>query len=408
MYYWMDFPVLDGKRILVVITGGIAAYKALELIRRLRDAKAQTRVIMTKGAENFVTPLSVATLAGERVFQDLFDLTDETEIGHITLARDCDLVVVAPATANIIAKMAHGLADDLASTALLATDRPILIAPAMNFRMWDHPATQANLAQLRARAVAVVGPASGFLAEGEIGMGRMAEVPDIFAAIQAVLRTGPLSGVRVIVTSGPTIEPIDPVRVIANRSTGKQGHAIASAFAAMGAEVTLISGPVALSDPQGCRVIHVETAAQMHDAVTTALPADVAVCAAAVADWRVVNPATTKIKKVKGAPPPALEFAPNPDILSGLSAPGPLRPRLVIGFAAETDQVVAHATTKRAAKGCDWILANDVSDSQSSFGSETNRIHLITAEDHQEWPLMSKAEAARHLAALVAHHLGKA
>lgn len=399
--------MLNGKRILLVITGGIAAYKALELIRRLRDQNAQCRVIMTKHAENFVTPLSVAALAGERVFQDLFSLTDETEIGHIILARDCDAVMVAPATANIIAKMAHGLADDLASTALLATDRPIIIAPAMNSRMWSHPATQANLAQLQARGVIMVEPGTGFLAEGEIGVGRMAEIPDIIAALHAQLAPRPLCGVKVLVTSGPTIEPIDPVRVIANRSTGKQGHAIAQAFAQMGADVTLVSGPVALTDPVHCRTIHVETAAQMLAAVTQSLPADVAICAAAVADWHVVNPAAAKIKKVKGAPPPALEFAPNPDILARLSATGPARPRLVIGFAAETDDVLANATAKRAAKGCDWIVANDVSDAASSFGADTNRVHLIAEHSTQGWPLMSKAEVARHLAAMVAHHLGK-
>lgn len=399
--------MLNGKRILLVITGGIAAYKALELIRRLRDQNAHCRVIMTKNAENFVTPLSVATLAGERVFQDLFSLTDETEIGHITLARDCDLVIVAPATANIIAKMAHGLADDLASTALLATDRPIVLAPAMNCRMWNHPATQANLALLHARGVAMVEPGTGFLAEGEIGVGRMAEVSDIIAALQSHIAPKPLCGVRVLVTSGPTIEPIDPVRVIANRSTGKQGHAIAQAFAQMGADVTLVSGPVALADPAHCRTLHVETAAQMLAAVTQSLPADVAICAAAVADWHVVNPATTKLKKVKGAPPPPLAFAANPDILAQLSAPGPTRPRLVIGFAAETDNVLANATAKRAAKGCDWIVANDVSDAVSSFGADTNRVHLIAEDSAEEWPLMSKIDVARHLAAKAAHHLGK-
>ncbi len=399
--------MLDGKRILLVITGGIAAYKALELIRRLRDAGARVRVIMTESAANFVTPLSVATLSGERVFQDLFSLTDETEIGHITLARDCDLVVVAPATANILAKMAHGLANDLASTALLATQSPILIAPAMNTRMWNHPATQANLALLQGRGVATVGPGTGFLAEGESGVGRMAEVPDILAAIIALFAPKPLTGVRVVVTSGPTVEPIDPVRVIANRSSGKQGHAIAQAFADLGASVTLVSGPVALPDPKGCATVHVETALQMQDAVAKALPADVAVCAAAVADWRVANAATSKIKKVKGAPPPALEFAPNPDILAGLSAPGPNRPGLVIGFAAETDDLIANATAKLASKGCDWIVANDVSEAQAGFGSDTNRVHLIRADGSDAWPLMGKAEVARALAAEVARTLGK-
>jgi len=394
--------LLDGRRILLVISGGIAAYKSLDLIRRLKERGAVVRCVLTRGGANFVTPLSVATLSGQRVFQDMFSLTDESEIGHITLARDCDLVVVAPATANLIAKMATGLADDLASTLLLAAQAPILVAPAMNVRMWNHPATQGNLATLAARGVRRVGPNAGFLAEGEEGMGRMAEVPEIVAAIEALLSTGPLAGLRAVVTSGPTHEPIDPVRFIANRSSGKQGHAIAAALAASGAAVTLVSGPVDLADPPGCKVVRVETAAEMLDAVTKALPADIAVCAAAVADWNVANRADGKRKKEAGAPPPAIELAPNPDILATLSAPGPTRPRLVIGFAAETENVVGNAVAKRARKGCDWVLANDVSPASGTFGGDSNRVHLISAAGTEDWPVLAKTELAARLAARIA------
>ena len=398
--------MIAGKRILLVITGGIAAYKVLDLIRRLRERGASVRPILTKSAEAFVTPLAVSTLAGERVFQDLFSLTDETEIGHIALARDCDLVVVAPATANILAKMAAGLADDLASTALLATDRPILVAPAMNTRMWVNAATQANLAALRSRGVRVCGPAEGMLAEGESGMGRLSEVPDLLAAIDAIFAPGPLAGRRALVTSGPTIEPIDPVRVIANRSSGKQGHAIAAALAALGAKVTLISGPVAIADPAGVDVIRVETARQMLDAVTASLPAHVAVCAAAVADWGVVNPGTSKRKKTPGEPPPVIQLTPNPDILALLSQPGPSRPRLVVGFAAETEAVLDNAAAKLARKGCDWIVANDVSDGSGTFGGDRNAVHLVRADGVQSWPALPKTEVARRLADLIAETLG--
>jgi phosphopantothenoylcysteine decarboxylase / phosphopantothenate---cysteine ligase len=399
--------VPDNRRILLIISGGIAAYKALELIRRLRDRSVSVRAILTRGGAQFVTPLSVGTLTGGRVFQDTFSLTDEAEIGHIALARDCDLVAVAPATANLLAKMAVGIADDLASTALLATDRPVLVAPAMNVRMWNHPATQANLATLAARGVFQVGPNAGPLAEGESAMGRMAEVPEILAAIDAILdQGGRLAGRRALVTSGPTHEPIDPVRFIANRSSGKQGHAIAAALARAGAEVTLVTGPVALADPPGCRVIRVETAEQMLAACQAALPADIAVCAAAVADWRAAHPAAAKRKKTPGAPPPALDLTLNPDILATLAAPGPDRPALVVGFAAETERVVEQAQAKRARKGCDWILANDVSPATGTFGGDSNTVHLIAAESVEEWPRLDKAEIGRRLARRIAEALG--
>lgn len=397
--------MLDGRRILLVISGGIAAYKSLDLIRRLKERGAAVRCILTKGGAQFVTPLSVQTLSGEKVFQDTFSLTDEHEIGHITLARDCDLVVVAPATANLLAKMAAGLADDLASTALLATDRPILVAPAMNFRMWDHPATQANLATLEGRGVRRAGPNAGMLAEGEAGMGRMAEVPEIVAAVEGLLAAGPLRGRKALVTSGPTFEPIDPVRFIGNRSSGKQGHAIAAALARLGADVTLVSGPVALPPPAGVTVVPVETAREMLGACLGRLPVDVAVCAAAVADWTVSNAAREKRKKEPGQPPPAIELAPNPDILATLSEPGSARPRLVVGFAAETETVVEHARAKRERKGCDWIVANDVSPAAATFGGDFNAVHLITAAGVEDWPRIAKTDVAERLAWRIADAL---
>jgi phosphopantothenoylcysteine decarboxylase/phosphopantothenate--cysteine ligase len=397
--------VIDAKRILLVITGGIAAYKSLDLIRRLKDRGCDVRCILTENAKNFVTPLSVATLSGNRVFQDLFSLTDELEIGHITLARECDLVVVAPATANMLAKMALGLADDLASTALLACDRPILVAPAMNTRMWTHPATQANLQTLKDRGVHFVGPESGFLAEGETGIGRMSEVPAILARMEEVLGKGPLAGIKALVTSGPTHEPIDPVRVIANRSSGKQGHAIAQALADLGADVTLISGPVAIADPKGCRVVKVETAQQMLAAAQAALPADVVVCAAAVADWRVDQPSLSKRKKKEGEPAPTLSLVQNPDILATLSDSGPNRPRLVVGFAAETDSLIDNAKLKLARKGCDLIIANDVSAETGTFGGEANHVYMIDAGGVQEWPALSKSDVAKRLAELISRRL---
>ncbi|HTH16215.1 MAG TPA: bifunctional phosphopantothenoylcysteine decarboxylase/phosphopantothenate--cysteine ligase CoaBC [Magnetospirillum sp.] len=397
--------MLDGRRILLVLSGGVAAYKSLELIRRLKERGADVRCILTRNAQQFVTPLAVQTLSGNTVFSDTFSLTDEHEIGHITLARDCDLVVVAPATANLIAKMATGLADDLASTALLVTDKPILVAPAMNFRMWEHPATQGNLATLKQRGVRTVGPNPGMLAEGESGMGRMAEPAEILAAVEGLLSAGPLKGVKALVTSGPTFEPIDPVRFIGNRSSGKQGHAIASALARLGADVTLVTGPVALPDPAGVTTVHVETAREMLGACLGKLPVDVAVCAAAVADWTVSNATKEKRKKEPGAPPPAIELAPNPDILATLSEKGGARPRLVVGFAAETEKVLEHARAKLERKGCDWIVANDVSPVTGTFGGDFNAVTLITRAAPEPWPRIAKADVAERLAWRIADAL---
>jgi phosphopantothenoylcysteine decarboxylase / phosphopantothenate---cysteine ligase len=398
--------MLQGRRVLLVIAGGIAAYKSLDLIRRLRERGAQIRVIMTAASREFVTPLSVSALSGDKVYDDLFSLTDESEMGHLRLAQDADVVVVAPATANLLAKMAMGIADDLASTALLATDRPILVAPAMNTRMWDNPATGDNLARLAARGVRRVGPNSGPLAEGETGLGRMAEPLEIVAAIEALLAAGAdLAGRRALVTSGPTHEPIDPVRFIANRSSGKQGHAIAAALARHGAATVLVSGPTAEPDPPGVRVVHVGTAREMLEACTAALPADIAVCAAAVADWR-AEEAPQKIKK-KGAPP-VLRLVENPDILATLSAAGNLRPRLVVGFAAETENLVENARAKRAKKGCDWILANDVSAASGTFGGDQNTIHLVAESGVEDWPPLSKREVAERLAQRIAAFIGRA
>ena len=394
--------MLAGKRILLVIAGGIAAYKSLDLIRRLRERGADVRCILTAAGAEFVTPLSVQTLSRNTVFRDLFSLTDESEIGHIRLARDCDLVIVAPATADIMAKLATGFASDLATTCLLATDRPILLAPAMNFVMWEAQATRTNLATLTARGVRTVGPASGALAEGETGAGRMSEPLEIVAAAEEILDAGPLKGRRALVTSGPTYEPIDPVRFIGNRSSGKQGHAIAAALAAQGAATTLVTGPTQLADPPGVTVVHVETALQMLAACEAALPADVAVCAAAVADWRPVAAAGQKIKKKEGAAAPAIALTENPDILATLSKAGARRPRLVVGFAAETEAIVANAQAKRARKGCDWILANDVSTGTGTFGGDANTIHVVDAAGVEAWARMSKDEVARRLAARIA------
>ena len=397
-----------GKHILLIISGGIAAYKSLDLIRRLRERGGMVRCILTAGGAQFVTPLSVAALSGEKVYMDLFSLTDESEMGHIRLSREADLVVVAPASADILAKMAHGLADDLASATLLATDKPVLVAPAMNVMMWNHPATQANLATVLARGVASVGPNSGELADGESGMGRLAEPAEIVAAIEAHFAAiGSLAGRRALVTSGPTHEPIDPVRYIGNRSSGRQGHAIAAVLARRGAATTLIAGPSAEPDPPGVAVRHVESAAEMLAASRTALPVDVAICAAAVCDWRVATPAAHKLKK-EGGRPPRIELAPNPDILATLSRPGNERPRLVIGFAAETENVVANAVAKRKAKGCDWILANDVSRGTGVFGGERNTIHFITAEGVEDWPTLAKREVAERLGERIARTLGGA
>jgi len=401
--------MLQGKRILLVIGGGIAAYKALDLIRRLQERGAAVRSILTKGGQAFITPLAVGAIAGERAFTDLFDPRSGFDVGHIRLARETDLIVVAPATADLMAKMAGGHADDLASAVLLATDQPVLIAPAMNPRMWAHAATRRNLARLAADGIACIGPNEGEMAErGEHGIGRMAEPLEILAKIEQLLgadRQKPLHGRRVLVTSGPTHEPIDPVRYIANRSSGKQGHAIARAAADAGAEVTLISGPVGLPDPAGVRIVHVESARDMLEAVEKALPADVAVFAAAVADWRVAEPNRRKIKK--DADVPKLVLAENPDILATVGSRKSDRPTLVIGFAAETEHVVENAKRKLARKHCDWLLANDVSEGTGIMGGESNRIHLVTADGVETWPMQPKHEVARMLVSRIAATLAR-
>ncbi len=397
---------LEGRRILLIVAGGIAAYKSLELIRLLRTRGCAVTCVLTRNAGRFVTPLSVQALSESRVFTELFSLTDESEMGHIQLSRAADLVVVAPATADILAKMAAGLADDLASTLLLATDKAVLVAPAMNVRMWLHPATLANMATLAARGVLTIGPDEGAMACHEFGPGRLAEPPAILAAIEALLAPEqPLRGRHALVTSGPTHEPIDPVRYLANRSSGRQGHAIAASLAALGARVTLVSGPVTIPAPPGVTLRHVETAEQMLAACLDALPADVAVCAAAVADWRVARASGGKIKKSAGAAPPVLELVPNPDILATLSTPGPRRPVLVIGFAAETDALMENAAAKRARKGCDWIVANDVSPATGIMGGEENAVHLITESGVEDWPRMAKHAVADRLAARIAEVL---
>jgi phosphopantothenoylcysteine decarboxylase/phosphopantothenate--cysteine ligase len=388
----------DRKQILLIIGGGIAAYKSLDLIRRLQDRGAHVRCILTAAAQRFVTPLAAGALSGERAYTDLFDPQSEFDVGHIRLARNTDLIVVAPATADLVAKIAGGQADDLATAVLLATDRPILIAPAMNPRMWAAKATQRNLAQLIADGVHSVGPNAGEMAErGEAGLGRMAEPHEIAAAAETLVRDGSaLAGRRVLVTSGPTNEPIDPVRYIANRSSGKQGHAIAAAAAAAGAEVVLVSGPVNIPDPPGVTVKKIETARQMLETVEKSLPADVAVFAAAVADWRAEQPSNSKIKKQAGRTP-TLALTENPDILSTIAHRKSGRPRLVIGFAAETDDLIANAKAKLARKGCDWILANDVSPATGIMGGDINIIHLITPDGVEAWPPQSKSEVARFL-----------
>jgi phosphopantothenoylcysteine decarboxylase/phosphopantothenate--cysteine ligase len=393
---------LRASRILLIIGGGIAAYKSLDLIRRLQDRGARVRCILTPAAQHFVTPLAVGALCGERAYTDLFDPRTEFDVGHIRMARDTDLVVVAPATADLMARMAAGQADDLAAAVLLATDKPILIAPAMNPHMWAAKATQRNLARLKADGVRVVGPNTGEMAErGEAGVGRMAEPLEIAAAAEAILRRpGPLTGKRVLVTSGPTAEPIDPVRVIANRSSGKQGHAIAAAAAAAGADVVLVSGPVNVPDPPGLTVVHVETAQQMLAAVEQALPVDIAIFAAAVADWRPRQASQNKIKKQGKAP--TIELVENPDILSTIAHRKSGRPRLVIGFAAETDRVIANAKAKLAKKGCDWILANDVSPETGIMGGDANTIHVVTMDGVESWPPQSKNDVARALIARIA------
>ena len=406
--------VLSGRRVLLIIGGGIAAYKSLELIRRLKERGASVRAIMTQAAHQFVTPLSVSSLSGDKVYTDLFDLTDEAEMGHIELSRDADLLVVAPATADLMAKMASGLANDLASTALLATDKKVLIAPAMNVRMWTHRATQRNLETLLADGVDVVGPNQGDMACGEYGPGRMAEPAEILAAIEAHFAElafpggGPLKGKRILITSGPTHEPIDPVRYLANRSSGKQGYAIAQAVARLGAETVLVSGPTNLPSPPGVTVKRVETAREMLSACEAALPADIAICAAAVADWRVASDAEQKLKKQPGEQAPALMLVENPDILATLSQLTANRPLLVIGFAAETEKVIAHAVAKRQRKGCDWIVANDVSPATGVMGGDLNTVHLITREGQEDWPLLPKQAVAERLARRIADHFSSA
>ena len=399
--------MLTDKRILLIIGGGIAAFKSLDLIRRLRDQGATVTPVLTRAAEEFVTPLSASALSAEKVYRDLFDLTDEAEMGHIELSRAADLVVVAPATADLMAKMAGGLANDLASTLLMATDKRVLIVPAMNVRMWEHPATQRNLATLKGDGVLVAGPEEGAMACGEFGPGRMAEVPDIIEAIRAALTDGPLSGKHVLVTSGPTHEPIDPVRYIANRSSGAQGSAIAAALRDLGATVSFVTGPADIPPPAGVRVIRVQTAREMLEAVEAALPADAAVFAAAVADWRVANAADRKMKKTDSTGLPALEFAENPDILKTVAQMGEGRPTLVVGFAAETHEVAANATAKRMRKGCDWIVANDVSAATGIMGGAENKVSIITGTGVEDWPRLSKEETARRLARRIADALGR-
>ena len=391
---------LDGRRVLLIVSGGIAAYKSLELVRLLRRQSCAVTCVLTSGGAQFVTPLSLRALSEQPVHTELFSLTDESEMGHIQLSRSADLVVVAPASADLLARMAGGRADDLAATLLLATDKPVLVAPAMNVRMWHHPATVANLTTLAARGVATVGPDEGSMACGEYGLGRLAEPPAIVAAIAAMLGGGPLVGRHALVTSGPTHEPLDPVRYLANRSSGRQGHAIAAALAAQGARVTLVSGPVTLPDPAGVAVIKIETGVQMLAACLAALPADIAVCAAAVADWRSAEPAPHKMKKPADSSPPPLRLLPNPDILATLAAAGPSRPRLVVGFAAETQDTLAHAAAKRARKGCDWIVANDVSG--DVMGGSDNEVHLLTGTGTESWPRLPKQAVAERLALRIA------
>jgi phosphopantothenoylcysteine decarboxylase/phosphopantothenate--cysteine ligase len=416
--------MLMDKRVLLVVSGGIAAYKTPELVRRLREQGARVRAILTAGGAQFVTPLALAAVSEDKVYDHLFSLTDESEMGHIRLSREADVVVVAPATANILAKMAAGLADDLATTALLATDKPILAAPAMNVRMWENPATIHNIETLRQRGVGFIGPAEGDMACGEWGMGRMAEPDEIVAALQKFFREGgpaekrataaafgqtapsrPLTGTKALVTSGPTFEAIDPVRYIANRSSGKQGHAIAGALARLGSATTLVSGPSHEPDPPGVRMVRVESARDMLKACELALPVDVAVCAAAVADWRAKAVADEKIKKTGAGKAPTLTLVENPDVLAALSAPGNMRPRLVVGFAAETENVVANAKKKLKAKGCDWMVANDVSPETGTFAGDANTVHLLTGAGVEDWPRLSKAAVAARLADRVAQAL---
>jgi phosphopantothenoylcysteine decarboxylase/phosphopantothenate--cysteine ligase len=400
--------VLSGKRILLIIGGGIAAFKSIDLARRLQERGASVRAVLTHAGQEFVTPLTLGGITGDKVFTDLFNLTDEAEMGHIELSRDADLLVIAPATADLMAKMAAGLANDLASTVLMATDKSVLMAPAMNVRMWEHPANQRNLATLAGDGILSVGPNSGSMACGEFGPGRMAEPLEVVAAIEEFFSSEtagkPLAGRKALITAGPTHEPIDPVRYIANRSSGKQGYAIASALAALGADVHLVSGPTNLPNPAGVTTIRVETAREMLAASEATLPSDIGIFTAAVADWRMADESGQKMKKEASKGPPTFLLTENPDILKTLAAPGPKRPELVIGFAAETEKILDHATAKRARKACDWLVANDVSEGTGVMGGDFNTVHLLTATGTESWPHMSKEEVAQRLAAAIANH----
>ncbi|MFD1697444.1 bifunctional phosphopantothenoylcysteine decarboxylase/phosphopantothenate--cysteine ligase CoaBC [Roseibium aestuarii] len=404
--------MLRDARVVLILSGGIAVYKSLDLIRRLRERGAVVTAIMTSGAQQFITPLAVGALTGQPVYTELFDREAEQDVGHIRLARDHDLILVAPATANLMARMANGLADDLATAVLLATDKPVLMAPAMNPKMWDAPATRRNHATLIGDGVQFIGPNAGEMAEsGEAGVGRMAEPLEIARAAAALLRkvkgpVGPLAGRKVLITAGPTHEPIDPVRYIANRSSGKQGYAIAAAAAAAGAEVTLVSGPVSLADPDGVTVVRVESAREMLTAVEAALPADVAIMAAAVADWRMAEDAAQKIKKDGSGKPPTLQFAENPDILATLGHHAALRPRLLVGFAAETQNVLDNAASKLTRKNADWIVANDVSPATGIMGGDRNTVHLVSRDGVEDWPDLAKGEVATRLVERIAFALG--
>lgn len=394
------------KKILLIITGGIAAYKTPELVRRLRDASIDVQCILTKAASEFVTPLALSAVSGHPVYQDLFELDESSDMGHIQLSRSADLVVVAPATADIMAKAACGLANDLASTTLLATDKPVMMAPAMNVRMWDHPATQNNLQTLKDRGVTMIGPDAGDMACGEYGMGRMVDPMDIVAAVTDYFdQDGPLKGKKALVTSGPTHEPIDPVRYIANRSSGKQGHAIAAELAKLGADVTLVSGPTRQADPAGVTVVKIESARDMLAACENALPCDIAVFAAAVADWRVDLEAEQKLKKDGTGQIPDLKLTENPDILATISQHTDMRPTLVVGFAAETEHVIDHAKAKRKRKQCDWIIANDVSPATGTFGGDENTVHLIAKNQCEDWPKLTKSDVAKRLAERIADQM---
>jgi phosphopantothenoylcysteine decarboxylase/phosphopantothenate--cysteine ligase len=398
---------MDGKRVLLIVSGGIAAYKCPDLVRRLRERGLRVQCLLTQGGAEFVSALALQAVSEETVYQDLFSLTEENEMGHIRLSRETDIILIAPATANIIAKIANGLADDLATTALLASDKPIIIAPAMNHQMWNHPATQYNLALLKARGVTIIGPEEGNMVCGEFGLGRMSEPLDILNGLEKFFTTNqPLKGKRALVTSGPTFEAIDPVRFIGNRSSGKQGHAIAQALRELGCQTTLVSGPTQQPDPAGVSVVHVETAEEMLSACEAALPIDIAVCAAAVSDWRVGSNVQSKIKKSAGSAPPDLKLTENLDILATISQFGNNRPRLVIGFSAETDNLISNSISKRKHKQCDWIVANDVSPITGIFNGDTNQVHLITSDGIEDWPEMTKLAVGRKLGKRIIAHFG--